>query len=175
MERAGRVSYSWGHPLLRLYHGTNGKAADAVLRGIDLGRCRGRTDFGRGFYTTTSVVQAWAWASRSAGPREPGFARGPAVVWFDVPREQLGNLVSMAFVRSTKDADDYWSLVRHCRDGGDHRRPDGQPWYDWVCGPVAKMPLDGLAVWRGFDQFSFHTELAAARLDHCNKDHCRAQ
>lgn len=167
MSGAGLFS-AWGNPPILLYHGTTADSARSIRERIDLRRCRRNTDFGRGFYTTTSKSQAWEFAQRFIALGRYGPGESPAIVWFAVDREALGNLASMAFVRYGKDADDYWSLVQHCRGGCDHRRP-GAPWYDWVCGPVAKMPTSNREAWAGFDQFSFHTEPAAAMLDDCEK------
>jgi len=63
----------WSNPPLTLYHGTHSHAvgatpglpAGSALPGFvpDLSRCRRKTDFGLGFYTTTSLPQAREWAS----------------------------------------------------------------------------------------------------------------
>jgi hypothetical protein len=43
---------------MKLYHGTI-----QPIEHLDLSQCRDKTDFGRGFYTTTSLEQARKWAA----------------------------------------------------------------------------------------------------------------
>jgi len=78
----------------------------------------------------------------------------------------LDQLVSLQFVRGGYDAQDYWSLVQHCRKSApadpltgtpgvvnDHRRPPNG-WYQLVSGPVAAF-WKQRALMAGSDQFSF--------------------
>jgi hypothetical protein len=63
-------------------------------------------------------------------------------------------------VRGSFDADDYWSLVFHCRSGNPgHRRGGPVPFYDVVVGPVAAFWQQRLAI-QDVDQVSFHTQPA---------------
>ena len=163
---------AWTNADAVLYHGTIDVHARSIRRGIQVRRGNPNTDFGRGFYTTTSRRQARSWAWQLSidynAKLPPGRPSASAVVIrFLVPRDRLARLQSLSFVRGDYHAVDFWSFVHHCRSGGDHRRlvpPNRGPWYDMVAGPVA-------AVWRtrllisDADQFSFHTGRAATLLD----------
>jgi len=47
----------------------------------------------------------------------------PIVIAFEVERDRLAALDTLCFVRGGFEADDFWSLVYHCRNhGSDHRR-----------------------------------------------------
>jgi Protein of unknown function (DUF3990) len=159
---------AWTNQDLLLYHGTLQHHAKKILKGVKLAPCRRRTDFGRGFYTTTLERQAraWAWA---LSLRSPGTA--PAVIQFTVDRNRLSRLDTLWFVRGGFDADDFWSLVHHCRiTGGDHRRAlpvrykKPVQWYDVVVGPVAAFWEQRTAIFDS-DQASFHTEKAIQLLN----------
>ncbi len=157
----------WGSGPLALYHGTTDTSAiDIITHGVNLRRGRPDTDFGRGFYTTTSLTAAQTWARDTAAAyRYRKFRFLPAVLRFDVDREQLAAAAALCFVRGDSGADDYWSLVWHCRrTGGDHRRPAGGGWYDVVYGPVAAN-YRAKTVIAGVDQVSFHTAWAGRLLD----------
>jgi Protein of unknown function (DUF3990) len=63
----------WINPPLVVYHGTDSSVLGlappplhAVLHtfAVNLARCSPNTDFGRGFYTTTSDHQARQWANK---------------------------------------------------------------------------------------------------------------
>ena len=117
---------------------------------------RPRTDFGRGFYTTTLLRQAQTWAFQTV-QTDPGGAA--AVVAVEVDRNELAALEVLSFVRGDFDAEDFWSLVVHCRSGNpDHARANGG-WYDVVAGPVASFWRQRLTI-SGVDQMSFHTAAA---------------
>ncbi len=152
-----------------LYHGcTSVDAAHIVANGIDLGKCRIDTDFGRGLYTTTVRYQArqWAWA-RFLNPAIPRPKRA-AVIRFRVDRYQLADLAVISFVLGGPSKKNFWSLVQHCRQssakaindhGGPIILPDGTRWYDVACGPVAAFWQQRFAM-QDADQFSFHTSHA---------------
>lgn len=153
----------WTNQPVRLYHGTIDPHARTISSsGVRISFGRVGADFGPGFYTTTIERQARSWAWQLAGHHR-GTAR---IVYADVDREALTRLDCLAFVRGDFDADDFWSLVVHCRRGGtDHARLlAGKRRYDMVIGPVA-------AIWRqrlliaGADQISFHTSAAEAVLN----------
>lgn len=158
---------AWANQNIALYHGTVDTQVPSLLARVDPTKGRKGTDFGIGFYTTTLERQAYAWAwtrSLQAGAR-------PAVIRFDVDRDSLASLDCLWFVRGSYDADDFWSLVLHCRQG---RHAHGrtkmgvQNYYDIVIGPL-------VANWRfhstyyDSDQVSFHTVKAAGILDAGNK------
>jgi hypothetical protein len=55
---------AWVNGPLVTYHGCDDISAAAIVTsGIDLSKCRPRTDFGVGFYTTTNRHQANNWAN----------------------------------------------------------------------------------------------------------------
>lgn len=154
----------WSNPVLRLYHGTTAEFAREIVRsGALVARGRDERDFGRGFYTTTNPRQAKTWAYEVAGNRG---SKRAAVVRFDVDRELLAPLETLAFVRGDFDASDYWSFVVHCRGGAaDHGRISrAGGLYDVVVGPVVAFWTQRLAIW-GSDQISFHTAAAEAALN----------
>jgi hypothetical protein len=151
--------------------------------GIDLKQCAVNTDFGRGFYTTTLERQArhWAWDRfLDWQARNPGvIGNQPVVMRFRVRRytlarrkgpldDGLDKLKSLAFVIGEYNAEDYWSLVQHCRQStpvaiNNHRRPSSG-WYDLVSGPVAAF-WDQRVPMQDSDQFSFHTKTAIGLLN----------
>jgi len=120
---------------------------------------RAETDFGPGFYTTTVERQAksWAWLTAAAGTVSgPGGTTG-AVVRLEVDRDALGRLDSIGFIRGDYDAEDFWSLVFHCRGGGlGHARSPAARYYDVAYGPVASFWMQRNAM-NGADQISFHS------------------
>jgi hypothetical protein len=149
----------WTDAPLRLYHGTTEAHALAIQSGgVKVAMGRPATDFGRGFYTTTLERQAQTWAYQAAVKTTGARA---AVLAFEVERSALAGLEMLAFVRGGFDAEDFWSLVVHCRLGGaDHRRdPAGAGWYDAVVGPVASSWRQRLSI-ADVDQVSFHTPAA---------------
>jgi hypothetical protein len=148
----------WVNQDIIVYHGTVDKFAAAIVSGpilVSLGKpC---TDFGPGFYTTTSKRQAQTWAAQLSATR-PGAS--PAVIEITIKRASLATLESIAFVRCDFDADDYWSLIHHCRNGGlDHGRSSPASYYDIVYGPVAAFWNQRMIV-SDADQISFHTPSA---------------
>jgi Protein of unknown function (DUF3990) len=145
-----------------LAHGT-------VLPGfaVTLGRCRPNTDFGQGFYLTTSEQQARDWANTRARQtrrkRMGGMPHTLAVLLsFDVSRDALASLEMLAFVRAT---DDYHDFVDHCRTwaaGPRHGRAGPSDLYDVVVGPVRLWP-QRLVIFDA-DQISFNTPAAVGIL-----------
>jgi hypothetical protein len=157
----------WTNQTLLLYHGTIQRNITSVLATINVDRARSTTDFGRGFYTTTIERQArsWAW---ELSKRTRGAGHLPAVIRFDVNRDDLAQLECLWFARGNVDAEDFWSLVFHCRSGRPgHARATNGGWYDVVIGPVAASWRQRLAVFDA-DQVSFHTARAARLLDRSN-------
>lgn len=151
----------WANPLLALYHGTVDTYVESILSGIQVSKGLPYTDFGRGFYTTTVERQALSWAWQLS-QRRPG--THPAVIRFDVDRDSLASLECLWFVRGSFDADDFWSLIFHCRRGGTgHKRSVTQQWYDVAIGPVAASWRQRLTIYDA-DQISFHTDRASNLL-----------
>jgi hypothetical protein len=167
MARIGKKKTSlrsgWKNQKIRLFHGTLKASAVAIAKhGIQLALCRPLTDFGQGFYTTTSLRQARKWARQMAKAR-PGSAA--AVLLFRVDRNALARLESIGFVRGQPDAGDYWRFVSFCRSGGvQHgRKRATSGWYDMAIGPVA-LNWKQRIVYVNMDQISFHTPVAIALL-----------
>jgi hypothetical protein len=154
----------WTNPPLVLYHGTLAQHVPSILRGVDLSHARSRLDFGPGFYTTTSIEQAWALAG-ARSERLPGSP--PAIVRFDVSRDELAALHCLWFIRGDAGADDFWTFVEHCRAGLVPHGAAAGGWYDLVAGPLSRN-------WRArraypdSDQVSFHTAAAVDLLRKSN-------
>lgn len=152
----------WTNKSLRLYHGTIDTEVQSILAGVNVTKGPSNRDFGQGFYTTTLGRQAltWAW-QRSVRKR----GTNPVVIQFDVDRDDLASLDSLWFVRGSFDADDFWSLVHHCRSGrASHARRIAGRQYDIVIGPVAASWKQRLSI-SDVDQVSFHTRRGARILD----------
>lgn len=143
---------------LTLFHGTGRAFAQSICDfGVSLREVGENksvyTDFGPGFYMTESREQAEIYA-------EDKFHDQAAVVEIHIKMTDLWQLKWRSF---GSDTNSYWSIVRYHR----HRRPPngaelGHP-YDVITGPVAydyatHSPRG--KVKDGYDQTSFHTELA---------------
>jgi Protein of unknown function (DUF3990) len=83
---------TWTNPDLVLYHGTIDSFQASILASVDVTRGLRNTDFGRGFYTTTSLAQARAW-SWQISQKNPGSL--PAVISLTVGRDSLARLDSL--------------------------------------------------------------------------------
>jgi hypothetical protein len=155
----------WSNQPMILYHGTLQQHKASLASGIKPSYGRSNTDFGIGFYTTTSKNQAMSWAYQAAQLAMAGgnrTARG-CVLAFRLDRDQAARLESLSFVRGERDSEDFWSLVFHCRQGhAGHGRSGPNSFYDLVSGPVAAFWQQRAAI-VGADQISIHTA-AAARL-----------
>jgi hypothetical protein len=154
----------WNNPNIKLFHGTvEGAAAAMQSNGIDPSLGRPNTDFGRGFYTTTWLSQAQEWA----GQKAVTVGKQPAVVKLTLDRLALRSLRSLAFVRGSLDAEDFWSFVEHCRNG-DGDAPVTHEYYDVVYGPVAvRWGPDEYEIHPEMDQISFHGTSARELLREC--------
>ncbi len=155
---------SWTNQDLVVYHGTIQTYGASILASVNVFAGKARTDFGTGFYTTTSLPQARSWAHRLAF----GTGQNPVVVELTIPRDGLASLDCVWFVRGDADADDFWSLVKHCRTGGRGHARTGVTWYDVAIGPLA-------TTWRqrtcytNCDQISFHTTQSQTILNASNR------
>lgn len=154
---------AWRNGPVRLYHGTFDHYVASILAGVDLATVRGYRDFGRGFYTTTSLEQATSWAVYQA--ERPTATGAPAVIEFTLNLDPLSRLDILAFVRGERTYDAFWSLVWHCRQADtNHGRAVNGGWYDIVVGPVAAFWEQRLTVGNS-DQLSFHTDRAVQLLN----------
>ena len=149
----------WPIDILRLYHGTDSESAQAIIEtGINLQKSRDDIEFGRGFYTTTSFVQAEDLAAKRSVRKKAL----PAILTFEVSREAIADLAVLPFVRASEE---FWSLVAYCRSGGaGHGRAGPSPWFDVVMGPVTRSAPTGQTIFPEYDQVSFHTATAIAYL-----------
>ncbi len=150
----------WNDQDILLYHGTLDIHVPSIMHAVDVTRGAQLKDFGRGFYTTTSRVQAEARANSLAL-----FGHGAAaVIRFEVSRNDLAQLDGLFFVRGEPTAIDFWSFVQYCRTvAGDHNRAQ-TGWYDVVAGPVTGTWKRQTVIPRA-DQISFHTPAGALVLD----------
>lgn len=58
MSKAAILSRNFSQLNKTMFHGTSSKHYDSLIKGVDLSACKKSTDFGRGFYLTTSFLQA---------------------------------------------------------------------------------------------------------------------
>jgi len=155
---------------MRLYHGST-----MAVRNPVISRGRSKTDFGKGFYTTTSREQAEKWA-RIKKNREGNDENIRAIVSVYEFDETLLNDVqynTMHFDGATSDRLDF--VVGNRRGEISHN-------YDIIMGPVANDKLyatialyengildavaaiEQLKTHQLFDQLSFHSQNACSLL-----------
>jgi hypothetical protein len=155
-------------PRFEVFHGTDdlslgltGLSPGQSLPGFlpNLSLCRPHTEFGQGFYVTTSDHQARQWAN-ARWVRSPAGGTNAVVLKFVLHRDALAKMEQLVFVRPTAD---FWDLVVDCRHGfPPHQRPAVSVPYDIVYGPVTIWPSRLLI--QDCDQISFHTGRASALL-----------
>jgi hypothetical protein len=164
----------WSNGKLTVYHGTDTLTlaahgpfkAGGSLAGFvaNLANCRPATDFGTGFYTTTSLHQAREWANarvrRKRSRASPTQPMG-LVLLFDLDRDWLASQEALVFVREVSD---FWDFVTHCRAGfAVHARAQPNVAYDVVFGLMTIWPQRLLI--QDCDQISFHTPAALGCLN----------
>lgn len=152
--------------MLKLYHGSNVEVRKPSLR-----RSRKKTDFGRGFYTTTQNEQAEHWTSIKMDRAKKGRR---VVSVFEVDETILSNLEFK--IREFHGPDEAWlNFVVNSRKGIEHD-------YDLVFGPVANdkvftvvnlyesgvldapAAIAELKAYKTYNQLSFHTERVIKEL-----------
>lgn len=167
------VELPWNNDDLILYHGcselslkankANGIEPNAKSHGIDPALGLKNRDFGRGFYTTTSYVQATSWANLRASvlSRKKKSTVRAVVLQFAVKRNDLAELEALVF---SSERGPYRSFVKYCREGGVPHARTGcpLPLYDVVYGPVS-VALQGMVI-KDSDQVSFHTSKAVLKI-----------
>ncbi|MGE0131417.1 MAG: RHS repeat-associated core domain-containing protein [Blastocatellales bacterium] len=141
-----------GDDFIDFYHATS-RAGSASIRkvGIDLAESRAKTDFGRGFYTTTDKAQALEWAAQK-------FGDSGEVLTFRVNASDLGNFKGLRFDGPTAD---YLDFVRGHRTGSPMHD------FDFVEGPLLGNPgpfLLGAKAYTWGQQTSWHTQRAFGTL-----------
>jgi Protein of unknown function (DUF3990) len=159
----------WDNGRLVLFHGCShtslhdsyrnqgGIRLNSPIHNIDLSLCDTRTDFGQGFYTTTSEHQAMQWANQQVRRKfvHQGTYDNAIVLRLEVDRNPLADLKTLTFVSSTAD---FWNFIEYCRNGFPPHAPQvqgTQTTYDVVYGPVSIWPQ--WLVVKDCDQISFHT------------------
>ena len=145
---------------MKLYHGSN-----VEVRKPSLKKSRKKTDFGRGFYTTTQKEQAEHWTSIKIDRAKSGKR---IVSVFEVDDALLTN--SELKIREFNGPDEDWlNFVVDSRKGIEHD-------YDLVFGPVANdkvftvvnlyesgvldapAAIAELRAYKTYNQLSFHTQ-----------------
>lgn len=144
---------------MKLYHGSNVEVRKPSLR-----YCRKKTDFGRGFYTTTQHEQAEHWTSIKLDRAKSG---KKTVSVFEIDDVLLKN--PELKIREFNGPDEAWlNFVVDSRKGVTHN-------YDLVYGPVANdkvftvvnlyesgvltasAAIAELKAYKTYNQLSFHT------------------
>jgi len=162
---------------MMLFHGSN-----IEIDTIDLDKCRPYRDFGKGFYTSTVVEQAWTMAKRTVRIHKEG---SPCVTAFFFDDNFLSD--TALSVKQFTNPDNEWArfvINNRNRKYRDLQNPDCNTdnKYDIVIGPVANDDIaalmdvflaglisdDALARELAFrdlsTQVSFHTEKSIAGL-----------
>lgn len=153
---------------MKLYHGST-----VSVRKPNLQRGRVNSDFGKGFYTTSSLEQAVRWANIK---RERENASRAVVSVYEFDESLLNN--KNWNIRQFNGADEAWLyFVTDCRKSRKHN-------FDLVLGPVANDKvfttvnlfesgvLDAqaailqLRAYKTYDQISFHTDKAIKTLQY---------
>jgi len=151
---------------MRLYHGSNVEVRKPSLR-----LSRKKTDFGRGFYTTTNPEQAEHWTSIKLDRAK--FGRRIVSV-FEIDDALLTN--PELKIREFYGPDEEWlNFVVDCRKGVQHD-------FDLVFGPVANdkvftvvnlyesgvldapAAIAELKAYKTYDQLSFHSQRVITSL-----------
>lgn len=123
----------WTNAPLVVYHGTDRISADNILlTDISLALCNSKTDFGPGFYVTSSLIEArfWAdWRAHTTSDRA-------VVMAFDLNCDRVASVAEhLVFIRPD---DSFHDFVEYNRRGNlTHARARS---YDVVYGPVSKYP-----------------------------------
>ena len=153
---------------MKLYHGST-----LSVRKPNLQRGRVNSDFGKGFYTTSSLEQAVRWANIK---RERENASRAIVSVYEFDESLLNN--KDWNIRHFNGADEAWLyFVTDCRRSRKHN-------FDFVLGPVAndkvfttvnlfesgvldvQAAILQLRAYKTYDQISFHTDKAIKTLQY---------
>jgi len=147
-----------------VYHGSTQKVENPNLT-----KCRLNTDFGKGFYSTTSLVQAEKWAKLK---QQRNSTEKAIVSVYEIDEkvfEQTDNFEILKFTHATKDWLDFVFS---------NRKGQKSKFYDIVFGPVAndrlfatitlyeegiltaEAAIEQLKSYLLFDQISFHSQKA---------------
>ena len=115
------VPAEWENQDIILYHGTALRYAESIANtGVDVNKGSPFTDFGRGFYATTDLLQAKKWDFKLV---QSNMNDEPSVLKYIVERDVLAQFDVLWFTSSQTEIENFWSLVFHCRQGNtDHKR-----------------------------------------------------
>jgi len=124
---------------MMLYHGSN-----MEIDAIDLDKCRPYRDFGKGFYTSPVLEQAWAMAKRAVRINRKGI---PCVTAFSFDDNLLSD--TALSVKRFTGPDSEWArfvINNRNRKYSDVQNPDcnTDSKYDIVVGPVANDDIAAL-------------------------------
>jgi hypothetical protein len=127
---------AWQNGELVVYHGTDNLSANTIrMSGINPAIPNTRTDFGKGFYVTTSLHQAQQWANQRCRSKH---GRNPEVLQYHLLRDAIEILTHLTFVVDTAD---YYDFTDYCRSGSPNHGPAPRAIpYDVVYGPVRLWP-----------------------------------
>jgi hypothetical protein len=136
-EKRQETPYGLDQRPLVVYHGTDENAAANILKnGVDPAAGIALSDFGPGFYVTSSLWYAKNHADQKV--LRSAMSLRAAVLIFDVDRDLVGNLDDhLTFVCA---GDEFHDFVAYNHGGGlNHARAGGAP-YDLVYGPISQYP-----------------------------------
>jgi hypothetical protein len=157
-----------------LYHGSTVKVMRPALV-----KCRPNTDFGKGFYTTTSLDQAKKWAKL----KQQRAGNGNAIVsTFEIDDELFNRTNELEILQFTGPDEKWLNFVTNNRKGNSVTH------YDIVFGPVANdrlfatitlfeqgilsvdAAIEQLKTHRLFDQISFNSQKALDYLQYIDME-----
>jgi hypothetical protein len=180
----------------KVYHGTTSNHFHSLREAIDvnIGIANDKPDFGKGFYTTTNIEQAWTQANRKAkfnnrkAERNPTIVRvEPIVLEYKVDTGKLSRSESgLVFNKPDKSWAEFVYNNRRCEILEDNKFHNRNQTFDYIFGPLADgfiIPLVDMLekseiTWEQFlkkitpykegnryqDQLSFHTMNSAKCL-----------
>lgn len=126
----------WTNSTVEVYHGTIERYANNIVSsGPDPKRGRFDTDFGPGFYITSSLHQARQWANIKARARPTEI---PAVVIFDLDLDEIAQYKDHLVF--TLDDTRFHDFVTFNRLGGRHHSRISAKSYDVIYGPLSAYP-----------------------------------
>ena len=158
---------------MKLYHGST-----SLVKHPNINKGRKSTDFGKGFYTTTNLLQAQKWALKKQ--RQEGGKTKAIISIYEVD----DNLLRKGHynIKLFNEPDEEWlSFVISCRNSMEHQ-------YDIIFGAVAndniyatitlfesglltaKETVKRLKVNEIFNQISFHSNKAINELRYTDTD-----
>jgi Protein of unknown function (DUF3990) len=124
----------WSDGPIVVYHGTDNQSGFYIINhGIQNTYFNPDTDFGAGFYVTTSLRQARSWANERVRAYSGG-AYNAVVLEYKLARSSIKDLEHLTFVTDTSD---YHDLVNYCWNKGTNHGSNRSKPYDVIYGPVS--------------------------------------